>query len=157
VDWIPGGSHVEITCFATTDLSRRKVVRPATAQEGSNESGRSASPAVWAGDTLYLSGLSGVAPGVGKEPVDVQSQVRRMASGHMEVLRAAGLELKDIVSGHVYLRDIKDYDAMNKVYREYFSQGPGVRTCLMPNSGYEKNETRVMASFIAARTKTAKN
>ena len=28
VDWIPGGSHVEITCIATTDLSTRKVVRP---------------------------------------------------------------------------------------------------------------------------------
>ncbi len=29
VDWIPGGSHVEITCIATTDLTARKVVRPA--------------------------------------------------------------------------------------------------------------------------------
>src|SRR5262245_7638431 len=27
VDWIPGGSHVEITCIATTDLATRKVVR----------------------------------------------------------------------------------------------------------------------------------
>ena len=29
VDWIPGGSHVEVTCIATTDLASRKVVRPA--------------------------------------------------------------------------------------------------------------------------------
>ena len=29
VDWIPGGSHVEVTCIATTDLSARKIVRPA--------------------------------------------------------------------------------------------------------------------------------
>ena len=28
VDWIPGGSHVEVTCIATTDLANRKVVRP---------------------------------------------------------------------------------------------------------------------------------
>src|SRR5262245_35953898 len=28
VDWIPGGSHVEVTCIATTDLAARKVVRP---------------------------------------------------------------------------------------------------------------------------------
>ena len=26
VDWIPGGSHVEITCIATTDLAKRHVV-----------------------------------------------------------------------------------------------------------------------------------
>src|SRR5262249_37619567 len=45
VDWIPGGSHVEITCFATTDLASRKVVRPSgVAIEGSV----AASPAVWA-------------------------------------------------------------------------------------------------------------
>src|SRR5262249_2556756 len=30
VDWIPGGSHVEVTCIATTDLPSRKVVRPAS-------------------------------------------------------------------------------------------------------------------------------
>src|SRR5579875_2038606 len=27
VDWIPGGSHVEVTCIATTDLAGRKVLR----------------------------------------------------------------------------------------------------------------------------------
>src|SRR5262245_23905201 len=28
VDWIPGGSHVEITCIATTDLASRRTVQP---------------------------------------------------------------------------------------------------------------------------------
>ena len=37
VDWIPGGSHVEVTCIATTDLSARKVVRPAGLKLGSSE------------------------------------------------------------------------------------------------------------------------
>ena len=57
------------------------------------------------------------------------------------------------VSGHVYLRDMKDYQAMNAIYREYFSRGPGVRTCLMPTSRPGKGEVRVSASFIAARTR----
>jgi hypothetical protein len=48
---------------------------------------------------------------------------------------------------------MKDYQAMNAIYREYFSRGPGVRTCLMPNAGLEKNDIRVRASFIAARTR----
>ena len=42
---------------------------------------------------------------------------------------------------------------MNAVYRPYFSRGPAVRTCLMPNSGVEKNGIRVQASFIAARNR----
>jgi 2-iminobutanoate/2-iminopropanoate deaminase len=76
-----------------------------------------------------------------------------MAHNHIAVLDAAGLKLDDIVSGCVYLRDMDDYQPMNAIYREYFSRGPGVRTCLMPNSGNEKQNVLVRASFIAARTR----
>jgi 2-iminobutanoate/2-iminopropanoate deaminase len=148
VDWIPGGSHVEVTCIATTDLSSRKVVRPSGLKDGAFEGAVAASPAVWAGPTLYLSGLAGSRPGA-----DLGEQVHQMAKNHTAVLDAAGLSLEDIVAGWVYLRDMKDYQAMNGIYRQYFSRGPGVRTCLMPNSGRESNEVRVRASFIAARAK----
>ena len=76
-----------------------------------------------------------------------------MARNHVAILDAAGLALDDIVSGHVYLRDMNDYTDMNAVYRQYFSRGPGVRTCLMPNTGLIKEGPRVFASFIAARTR----
>jgi 2-iminobutanoate/2-iminopropanoate deaminase len=153
VDWIPGGSHVEVTCIATTDLSARKVVRPVGVNNGRIEAAVSASPAVWAGNTLYLSGLAGFKPMKGVATGDLAEQVHQMAKNHVAVLDAAGLALDDIVSGCVYLRDMKDYQEMNGIYREYFSRGPGVRTCLMPNAGYEKNDIRVQASFIAARTR----
>ena len=153
VDWIPGGSHVEITCIATTDLSSRKVVRPASFKFGPEERAMAASPAVWSGNTLYMSSLSGFVPGEGIITVDLEQQTRQMAQNHIDILEEAGLELEDIVSGNVYLRDIDDYAPFNKIYREYFTKGPGVRTCLMPNSGYEKNDVRTRASFIAARTK----
>src|SRR5262249_7713589 len=117
-----------------------------------SESGVTASPAVWAGNTLYLSGLSGFKGSEGSPAVGLGEQVHQMARNHQEILGAAGLKLEDIVSGHVYLRDIKDYQDMNAIYKQYFSRGPGVRTCLMPNSGYEKNDVRVRGSFIAART-----
>lgn len=150
VDWIPGGSHVEVTCIATTDLSKRKVVRPTGLSAGSTAGMVSASPAVWAGNTLYLSGLSGFK---GDDAAELEGQVRQMARNHIVVLEEAGLTLEDIVSGCVYLRDMDDYQPMNAIYREYFSRGPGVRTCLMPNSGYEKQNVLVRASFIAARTR----
>jgi reactive intermediate/imine deaminase len=153
VDWIPGDSHIEITCIATTDLAGRRVVRPASMKYGPGEMSLTASPAVWAGDTLYLSGLPGFDPVDGSVAADLEKQVRRMAQNHIDILSAAGLGLEDIVSGHVYLRDINDYAPFNDIYKEYFSKGPGVRTCLMPNSGIEKNNIRVRASFIAAKTK----
>jgi 2-iminobutanoate/2-iminopropanoate deaminase len=152
VDWIPGGSHVEITCIATTDLSARKVVRPAGMKYGPLEGAVTASPAVWAGNTLYVSGLSGFTPTGGVAVAGVAEQVHRMAKSHVAVLDQAGLKLEDIVAGFVYLSDMQDYQAMNTVYREYYSRGPGVRTCLMPGSGIEKSGVRVRASFIAART-----
>jgi 2-iminobutanoate/2-iminopropanoate deaminase len=152
VDWLPGGSHVEITCIATTNLSSRKVVRPASLKYGPIEGAVTASPAVWAGDTLYMSGLSGFA-GSGKvETPELADQVHQVARNHVATLEAAGLALDDIVAGWVYLRDMKDYDALNAVYKQYFSRGPGVRTCLMPGATPEKNDIRVRASFIAART-----
>jgi 2-iminobutanoate/2-iminopropanoate deaminase len=151
VDWIPGGSHVEVTCIATTDLAGRKVVRPAGLKHGSIEGAVTASPAVWAGNTLYISGLSGIKPTGGVAAGDLGEQVHQMARNHVAVLEAAGLTLEDIASGCVYLRDMKDYQPMNAIYRPYFSRGNAVRTCLMPNSTYEKNDILVRASFIAAR------
>jgi 2-iminobutanoate/2-iminopropanoate deaminase len=152
VDWIPGGSHFEVTVTATADLAKRKVVRPAEMANGRIEGGVTASGAVWAGDTLYLSGLPGFKYKEGVLASGLADQIHQMARNHTAVLETAGLKLEDIVSGHVYLRDIKDYNALNKIYGPYYSKGPGVRTCLMPYSGAENNDVRVFASFIAART-----
>ncbi len=151
VDWIPGGSHVEVTCFATTDLAGRKVVRPEALGDRPMEGSVAASPAVWAGNTLYISALDGSRPGGGVTAGNLAEQVHQMARNHITVLEAAGLSLEDIASGCVSLRDMKDYKAMNDVYRPYFSRGTAVRTCLMPNASYEKNDILVRAAFIAAR------
>jgi 2-iminobutanoate/2-iminopropanoate deaminase len=155
VNWIPGGSHVEVTCFATTELAARKVVRPSGPGYGAVDGSVTASPAVWAGNTLYLSGLPGVKLADRVTPDNLADQVHQMARNHSSILDAAGLSLEDIVSGHVYLQDMKDYQNMNAIYRQYFSRGPGVRTCLMPCSGIDRSSRRLQASFIAARTRPA--
>jgi 2-iminobutanoate/2-iminopropanoate deaminase len=152
VDWIPGGSHIEITCVATTNLSGRKVVRPPSITLSPSVGAVSGSPAVWAGNTLYMSSLPGLNLAEHAEPGNLEKQVHQMARNHIAVLDAAGLKLDDIVSGHVYLQDMKDYQDMNGIYRQYFSKGPGVRTCLMPNARIQNQGVLVQASFIAART-----
>ncbi len=152
VDWIPGGSHVEVTCIATTDLASRKVVRPAGIQ-GAGWPAK-ASAGVWAGNTLYLSGLFGSQGG--SLAKGLEEQVHQLGKNQAAVLDAAGLSLEDIVSGHVYLADMEDYKGMNAIYAQYFSKGPGVRTTLMPSKGHENSETRVIASFIAAKSQPAK-
>jgi len=150
VDWIPGDSRVLVTCWAVRDLTARKVVR--TDDPSGIFTLTHASPAVWAGDTLYLSAFEGSAKSVSATPDDVGAQVRLMAERDRTVLGAAGLGFEHIVSGHVYLKTIDDYTPMNNVYKEYYSAGPGVRTCLMPMSN-APGPVKVRASFIAARTK----
>jgi 2-iminobutanoate/2-iminopropanoate deaminase len=145
VDWIPGGSHVEVTCIATTDLASRKVVKT----EGTSK----ASAAVWAGNTLYLSGAY-----PSPDQQGLAEQVHGLGRYDEAILQMAGLSLSDIVSGHVYLADMEDYQGMNTIYKEYFSKGPGVRTTLMPtkNKWDMANSARIMAHFIAAKTQPAK-
>lgn len=155
VDWIPGGSHVEVTCIATTELETRRVVRPASLPNSQEKGEVKFSPAVWAGNTLYLSGLGGAVPASETAAAGLEEQVHQMAKNHIAILAAAGLTLEDIVSGHVYLADMQDYQGMNAIYRQYFSKGPGVRTCLMPSTGLASSEVRVQASFIAAKTRPA--
>ena len=153
VDALPGGSHVQITCVATTDLKSRKVVRPPSMRYGPDELSISRSPAVWAGNTLYLSYQTGAVPGKGIETYDLETQFRQMAQNHIDVLKEAGLELSDLVWAHVFLRECDDFNPMNEIYREYFTSPPGVRTCYKPYSGYEKSNVRVHSMFIFSRAK----
>ena len=153
VDRIPGGSHIEVTCIATMDLASRKVVRPPAMKYGPEEMAPTASPGVWAENTLYLSVQSGFVPVEGIVTVDLEKQFHQMAQNQLDVLQAAGLESTDIVSGNVYLRNINDYRPMNELYKQYFTLSPAVRTTLQNNVGYEKNDIRVRASFIATRPK----
>ncbi|MBN1292080.1 MAG: RidA family protein [Candidatus Latescibacteria bacterium] len=151
VEGIPGGNHVEVTCIATTDLASRRIVRPASMKYGPEEMAPTASPGVWAGNTLYLSAQTGYIPGAGIETVDLEKQFHQMMQNHLDVLEEAGLGFEDIVSANVYLRNINDYDLMNIYYPEYFRvNGPGVRTCFQPNHGSAKNDVRVKSTFIMA-------
>jgi 2-iminobutanoate/2-iminopropanoate deaminase len=154
VNWIPAGSHVEVTCVATTNLGSRKVVRPASLKAGGFELAVIGSPAVWAGNTLYVSAIDG-APvlGEGASLTSVADQVERMAGRDLKILEEAGLTFDDVVSGSVLLADMKDYQGLNEGYKPFYSRGPAVRTCLMPSRGVEKSPVLVRASLIAARTR----
>ncbi|MFC1606789.1 RidA family protein, partial [Candidatus Latescibacterota bacterium] len=80
---IPGGNHVEVTCFATTDLNDRQVVRPASMKFGPDGNAPTASPGMWAGNTLYLSGQTGFVPHAGIGTVDLEVQFRQMMQNHL--------------------------------------------------------------------------
>jgi len=62
-----------------------------------------------------------------------EEQVRQVFRNLEAVARAAGGGLQDAIRVGVYLRDMDDFEAMNVVYREFFSEPYPARTTIQSN------------------------
>lgn len=87
------------------------------------------SPAVAAGGFIYVSGTlaqddKGTLVGAG----DVAAQTRRVLERIRDVLAAAGSSLDRAVALTVYLKDPADFQAMNDVYKTFWTADPPTRT-----------------------------
>ena len=75
------------------------------------------SRAVWAGNTLYMAGQLGLDPATGKlVEGGVAAETELLLKGVSAVLAAAGLSMANVVKANVFLTDMNDFAAMNKVY-----------------------------------------
>lgn len=102
-----------------------------------------------AGDFVYVSGVVGNAPGSSDLREGIGAQVHQAIQNVRTALRAEGLDLSDVVSSNVYLSDTRNFQAMNEVYRTYFSDDPPTRATVeadLPDPG-----ALVQLTMIAAR------
>ena len=82
------------------------------------------SQAVQVGDTVYLSGCIGnVAGKMALVPGGIEPQSRQMMENIGAVLKEAGLGFEHLVKCTVYLADMAEWGAFNKVYAPYFAAG----------------------------------
>ena len=89
------------------------------------------SQAVIEGGFIFLAGQGPGNPVTGQlEFGDVASETRRTFENIKAVLEAAGSSLDKVVKCNVYLRDIKDFGAMNEVYKTYFKAPYPARTTI---------------------------
>ncbi len=81
------------------------------------------SQAIDAGSFLFCSGQVGLDPATG-ELVDggVRMQTDRALRNLQAVVEAGGSSLEDVVKTTVFLASMDDFNAMNEVYAEFFSQ-----------------------------------
>jgi 2-iminobutanoate/2-iminopropanoate deaminase len=79
--------------------------------------------AVWAGDFCYLAGQLGTNSETDKIPEDFKEETHQLMRNLQAVLKSQGLDFKDVVKTTVYLTDVKDFVAMNDIYRSYFPEG----------------------------------
>ena len=89
------------------------------------------SPAVKAGDTLYLSGQIGMNPATGElVSADVKEQTAQALKNMKAVLAAAGATTDNVVKTTVFLTDMADFQAVNAVYAETFASDAPARSCV---------------------------
>jgi reactive intermediate/imine deaminase len=82
------------------------------------------SPAVRVGDVLFVSGHVGNVPGKWElVPGGIEAEARQTMNAIGDTLKLAGLAFDDVAKCVVYLADLKEWGAFNKVYTEYFKPG----------------------------------
>jgi len=117
VSSLPGGTHIEYTGIAVRDLQQRQAIRPKNMSPSPT-----ASPCVFAGDTLFCSAKSGFIPGPhgGVYASTTLHQLRQTMRNLLDNLEEAGMDFSEVVSTTIYLDNISDSSAYNEVYGQYF-------------------------------------
>jgi 2-iminobutanoate/2-iminopropanoate deaminase len=87
------------------------------------------SQAIIANGFVFVSGQGPIDPKTGKIILsDIKDQTRLVLDNIATILKAAGSSLDKAVKCSVFLRDIRDFEAMNEVYKTYFKEKPPART-----------------------------
>ena len=86
------------------------------------------SPAIKAGNLLFVSGQIPVDPSTGNLiQGDIAAQAEQVMRNLSALLRAAGAGFDRVVRTTVYLADMDDFAAMNEVYSRYIVDPPPAR------------------------------
>ena len=81
------------------------------------------SPAVRAGQLLFVSGQVPIDPATGQLiEGDIAAQTRRVLDNVGALLEAAERSFADVVRTTVFLADMNDFAAVNAIYGQYFSE-----------------------------------
>ncbi|HEX4786017.1 MAG TPA: RidA family protein [Candidatus Sulfotelmatobacter sp.] len=125
VSSLPGGAHIEYAGVAVRDLSLRKAVRPKNMPPSPT-----ASPCVFAGDTLYCSAKDGFIPGphAGIYTDTTGHQLRQTMRNQLDNLEEADMNFDQVVDTTVYLDNLSDVPAFDAVYAQYFGSRLPSRT-----------------------------
>ncbi|AAN33933.1 MULTISPECIES: RidA family protein [Brucella] len=86
------------------------------------------SPAVRAGDMVYVSGQVPVGPNGQIVEGGIEAQTRQVLENIKAALALAGAAMEDVVKTTVWLEDARDFGRMNAVYGTYFPKEPPART-----------------------------
>jgi 2-iminobutanoate/2-iminopropanoate deaminase len=86
------------------------------------------SPAIKAGNLLFISGQIPIDPSTGNLiDGDIKAQAEQVMRNLTALLRAAGAGFGQVVRTTVYLADMNDFAGMNEIYSSYIVDPPPAR------------------------------
>src|ERR1017187_5231334 len=94
------------------------------------------SPAVRAGDFIFVSGQVAVDPATQQLICgDIAAETRQVLNNIKALLEACGATLADVVKCGVYLGNGNDFAVMNAVYAEFFGEAKPARATVVTGFG----------------------
>lgn len=92
------------------------------------------SQAIDAGTFIFTSGQIPIEPSTGQViNGGIKEQTARVLENLKSVLEAAGSGMDKVVKTTVFMKDLRDFAAMNEVYQKYFSEPYPARSCVEVN------------------------
>ena len=143
---LPENAQIEFTGVAVRGLSARRAIRPRNMRPSAT-----ASPCVFAGDTLYCSAKSAFIPGPNQGVVvaTIEQQVRQTMRNLLDGLEEADMDFSKVVATNVYLDDIGEFQRMNKIYALFFSGVAPARTTIQQVTPIDRNRPQAEGIFPA--------
>ncbi|HTV01252.1 MAG TPA: RidA family protein [Luteitalea sp.] len=150
---LPGGAGVEIGCIGYADLGAISVVRP---PQGSLPAPLGPySPAVWAGDTLYVSGMGGQDPLTKSVGEAVEAQVTQTVTNITTTLKAAGLSLENVAWTQGYVTRLEEAAGLSATLEKAVAKAsPPAGLVAVPRL---PGPIRAELSFVATRPSAGGN
>jgi 2-iminobutanoate/2-iminopropanoate deaminase len=108
------------------------------------------SDAIVAGNTLYIAGQEGTDDSNKLAAGGIVPETKAALANIEKVAKAAGFEVKDIVSVTVYLADIHEFGDMNSVYKGFMPDPKPARATIQ--AAALVNNARVEIAAIAVKT-----
>ena len=86
------------------------------------------SHAMVVGSFLFSSGQIGIDPKTGLIPEGIEAQTLQVIQNLSSVLEEAGSSLRNVVKTTVFLLNMDDFSAMNRIYADFFTEKPAHST-----------------------------
>ena len=93
--------------------------------------------AIKAGDFIYCSGQIAIDPVSNKITClgNIEQETTQVLKNLLAVLNAGGAKAEDVIKTTIYLTDLKNFQIVNAIYKEFFKvENPPARACVEVSS-----------------------